>query len=141
MNKQIKTVGIIFTCIVIGAGSCSFWYKHNKQHISFFNTSYLDAYITDVMNTFHVPGLAIAIIKNDTIVFIKGYGVCEYEKLELINEHTVFSIGSCTKAFTAAALGILVDEGKIEWSNTAHTYLPDLILYDPYVTQNLLNRP
>jgi CubicO group peptidase (beta-lactamase class C family) len=96
-----------------------------------------DRYVSDVMDTLHVPGLAIAVVHNNDIVCMKGYGVREIGTSDAVTTETIFPIGSCTKAFTAAALGLLVDEGKIDWDDTIHTFFPDFTLYDPYVTREL----
>jgi CubicO group peptidase (beta-lactamase class C family) len=138
VSTKTRVVGIIFACIITIFLGYSFFCKHGLgQRMPFFS-SHFDAYITDVMNMFHIPGLAIAIVKDDDVVFIKGYGVREHGKSALVDAQTVFPIGSCSKAFTAAALGMLVDEGKIKWSDTVHTYIPDLQLYNPYVTKELM---
>ncbi|HEV7620425.1 MAG TPA: serine hydrolase domain-containing protein, partial [Flavisolibacter sp.] len=103
----------------------------------FFHTS-LDNYVMQVMEELHVPGVALAIIKDDAITYIKGYGVLEVGKPDKITGDTPFQIGSCSKAFTAAALALLVDEGKITWNDKTHTLLPDFKLYDSYVTKELI---
>lgn len=87
------------------------------------------------MATFDVPGMAIAIVKDGKLVFAKGYGVREKGKTAPINTDTIFQIGSNTKAFTTAALAILVDEGKLSWDDKVIDHLPDFRMYDPYVTR------
>jgi CubicO group peptidase (beta-lactamase class C family) len=89
------------------------------------------------MRDWKVPGFAIAIVKDDRVVFAKGYGVRELGKPTPVDEHTLFAIASNSKAFTAAALGILVDEGKIKWDDPVTKYLPEFQLYDPYVTREM----
>jgi len=69
-----------------------------------------DKYINDALKEWQVPGLAIAIIKDDRVVFAKGYGTRELDKSLPVDEHTLFAIGSSSKAFTAASIGMLVDE-------------------------------
>ncbi|HYG99055.1 MAG TPA: serine hydrolase [Terriglobales bacterium] len=100
----------------------------------------LDAYVARVMREFEVPGLAVAIVKDGQIVLAKGYGVRELGKPERVDEHTLFGIASNTKAFTAAALAMLVDEGKISWDDPVVKHLPWFQLYDPYVTRELTIR-
>lgn len=97
----------------------------------------LERYVTNVMSDWRVPGLAIAIVEGDKVVYIKGFGVLREGKNDVVNEDTIFAIGSCTKAFTAAALGILVDEGLLKWTDKAHTYLPNLRASDACVTKEL----
>jgi len=100
----------------------------------------LNAYIRKSMAEWEVPGLAIAIVKDDTVVFIKGYGIREVGKDARVNEHTVFPLSSLTKAFTAAAVGILVDEGKLSWDDPVVKHLPWFQLPDPWVTRRVTLR-
>ncbi|GGK76397.1 serine hydrolase [Rufibacter glacialis] len=97
----------------------------------------LDAYYQQALKDWNVPGMAIAIVKNDSVVFAKGYGVRDLQKGGAVDANTVFGIASNTKAYTAAALAMLVDEGKLRWDDPVTNYLPYLQLYDPYVTQHL----
>ena len=100
----------------------------------------LDDYVTRAMKDWDVPGLAIAVIKDDRVVLAKGYGVREVGKPEPVDERTLFAIGSSSKAFTAAAVAMLVDEKKLKWDDPATQYLPGFQLYDPYVTRELTVR-
>ena len=92
------------------------------------------------MQEWGCPGLAIAIVSDDKVVLSKGYGVRKLGESATVDEHTLFGIASCSKAFTAAALGMLVDEGKIRWDDRAINYLPGFELYDPYVTREITIR-
>ncbi len=100
----------------------------------------LDAYVSKSIKDWNVPGLAIAIVKDGQVVFAKGYGVRELGKPEPVDEHTLFAIGSTTKALTAAALGMLVDEKKLRWDDPVTKHLCDFQLYDPYVTREVTVR-
>lgn len=100
----------------------------------------IDAYANTVMDTWHGPGMAIAIVKDGKVVFAKGYGVRELGKPEKVDENTLFAIASNTKAFTTASLAILVDEGKLNWNDKVSKYLPDFQMYDPWVTNELTIR-
>src|SRR6476469_1682181 len=100
----------------------------------------IDAYANKVMDTWHGPGMAIAVVKDDKVVLAKGYGVRELGKPEKVDENTLFAIASNTKAFTTASLAILVDEGKINWNDKVSKYLPELQMYDPWVTNELTIR-
>ena len=99
-----------------------------------------DRYVAKAARDWRVPGMAVAIVKDDSLVFAKGYGVIELGKPEPVNEHTRFAIGSTTKAMTSAALAILVDEGKLQWDERVIDILPDLQLYDSYATHELTVR-
>lgn len=97
----------------------------------------LDTYIEEAVQDWKIPGLAVAIVENDSIIFAKGYGVREIGKEETVDEHTLFAIASNTKAFTAALLGMLVDEGKLDWDDRVSDFLTDFHMYDPYVTREI----
>lgn len=100
----------------------------------------LDAYVARAVQDWRVPGLAIAVVKDDSIVFLKGYGVREAGRPDAVDGGTRFAIGSTTKAMTALALGMLVDEGKVEWDAPVVRYLPAFRVGDPYVTRELTVR-
>jgi CubicO group peptidase (beta-lactamase class C family) len=100
----------------------------------------IDEYATKAMQDWHVPGFALAIVKDDKVIFAKGYGVRELGKPAPVDERTLFAIASNSKAFTSAALAILVDEGKIKWDDPVTKYLPEFQLYDPYVTREMTIR-
>ena len=97
----------------------------------------LPGYITSIMKDWQVPGLAIAIVHNNTIEFMSGFGVLKHGENVPVDKDTIFAIGSCSKAFTATALGLLVDEGKITWQDKVHTFFPDLKLPDECMTKML----
>ncbi|HEX4901133.1 MAG TPA: serine hydrolase, partial [Pyrinomonadaceae bacterium] len=99
-----------------------------------------DDYVNKALREWEVPGLAIAIVKDDRIVMAKGYGVRKLGDPTLVNERTLFAIGSSSKAFTAASIAMLVDEGKLKWDDRVTKYLPEFELYDPYVTRELTVR-
>jgi CubicO group peptidase (beta-lactamase class C family) len=99
-----------------------------------------DEYVARAARDWHVPGLAIAIVKGDSVVFAKGYGVIEQGKPAPVTEHTRFAIGSTTKAMTSAALAMLVDQGKLRWDDRVIDHIPELQLYDAYATRELTIR-
>jgi len=95
----------------------------------------LDAYFQRSLEMWQVPGMAIAIVKDDSLIFAKGYGVKNInKKRQKIDANTLFPIASNTKAFTAAAMARLVDDGKLTWDTKVVDILPYFSLYDPYVT-------
>lgn len=100
----------------------------------------IDAYAEKTRADWNVPGFAIAIVKDDKVVFAKGYGVRELNKPERVDENTLFAIASNSKAFTTASLAILVDEKKIDWDDKVVKYLPGFQLYNPYVTNEITIR-
>ena len=102
----------------------------------------IDDYANAVMTTHKTSsaGMAIAIVKDDKIAFAKGYGLRELGKSDPVDQNTVFAIASNSKAFTAAALAILVDEKKLAWDDKVSKYLPGFQMYDPWVTSELTVR-
>jgi CubicO group peptidase (beta-lactamase class C family) len=97
----------------------------------------LDAYVTRAMKTFDVPGISVAIVKDGKVVLAKGYGVRKQGETTPVDENTLFGIGSNTKAFTAAAIATLVDEGKLDWDDPVYERLRGFEMYDPYVSKEL----
>jgi len=99
-----------------------------------------DAYVAKAMQTFGNPGLSLAIVEDGKIVKARGYGVRKMGTNLAADEHTAFPIGSESKAFTSAALAILVDEKKLKWSDLVKDRLPGFQMYDPYVTDHMTVR-
>lgn len=100
----------------------------------------LDAYIGKAVADWRTPGLAVAIVKDGHVAFTHGYGVRELGKKAPVDTHTLFAIGSTTKAMTAALVAMLVDEKKIEWDAPVTRYLPWFQLKDPAATRELMVR-
>lgn len=129
--KRIKFIFLTFFAIFMIVSTQAQYKKTIKE---------LDRYFGQALIDWEVPGMAVAIVKDDSVIFKKGYGVLEIGKNKEVDEFTVFPIASNTKAFTAAALGILVEEGKIKWDDKVRDYLPWFELYDPYVSNNMTIR-
>lgn len=96
-----------------------------------------DAYVEAARKQWGVPGMAITVVKDNKILFKKGYGVRELGKPDPVDTQTLFACASTTKAMTVTLLGMLVDEGRLSWNDPVSKYLPELQLYDPYVTREL----
>jgi CubicO group peptidase (beta-lactamase class C family) len=99
-----------------------------------------DAYVDSVMKRFEVPGMGIAIVKDGQVVLAKGYGVKRLGSSEKVDADTRFGIASNTKAFTALAIGLLVEEGKLDWDAPVVNYLPEFMMWDPWVTRQITVR-
>ncbi len=100
----------------------------------------LDNYYQKALTDWEVPGMAVAIVKNNEVIFMKGYGVRDIKDGGKVDKESLFAIASLSKAFTSAAIAILVDEGKLKWDDKVRTYLPYFELYDPYVSENMTIR-
>lgn len=95
------------------------------------------AYVDSARKTFDVPGVAVAIVKDGKVVFEQGYGLREIGQPEKVDAHTLFAIASNTKAFTAAALQMLAEQGKVDMDARVTDYLPWFQMSDPYVTHEM----
>lgn len=99
-----------------------------------------DRYVQQVRAEFDNVGVAVAVVHGDKVLMARGFGVREAGKAAPVDAGTLFQIGSTSKAFTCAALAVLVDEGKIRWDDPVVKYLPALRLQDPYITRHLTIR-
>ncbi|MEO8451986.1 MAG: serine hydrolase [Gemmatimonadota bacterium] len=97
----------------------------------------IDSTIEKARKDFGIPGMAVAIVRNDSVVFAKGFGVREAGKPDPVDARTLFAIGSNTKSFTSTAMAMLVSDGKVHWNDRVTKWLPGFQLYDPYVTREL----
>ncbi|HVS13441.1 MAG TPA: serine hydrolase [Thermoanaerobaculia bacterium] len=100
----------------------------------------LDAYVEGAMKQWGVPGFGLAVVQDDGVVLARGYGTRTLGRQEPVDEHTVFAIGSQSKAFTTAALALLVDEGELSWDDRVTDHLPGFQLHDPMSTRELTVR-
>lgn len=100
----------------------------------------LDPYIAKAMTDWRVPGLAIVVVKDDSVLFIKGYGVRELGKPEPVTVHTRFGNMSTTKAFTALLIAMLADSGRLSFDDPVQKHLPAVQFADPYVTREITVR-
>ncbi|MCC7034562.1 MAG: serine hydrolase [Acidobacteria bacterium] len=100
----------------------------------------LDAFVERVRSTFDVPGISVAIVKDHAVVTAKGYGVRTLGDTAGVDAGTLFAIASNSKVFTATALGMLVEEGKVAWDAPVITYLPWFRMSDPFVTREMTIR-
>ncbi|CAN5654744.1 serine hydrolase [soil metagenome] len=100
----------------------------------------LDGYIEQAMRDWEVPGLAIAVVRNDSVIFSRGYGVRQLGAHAAVDENTLFAIASTSKAMTVAGLGMLVDEGRLAWDDPVTEHLPTFQLRDPYVNREFTVR-
>lgn len=97
----------------------------------------IEARINTIVKNWKVPGAAVAIVRGDEIILASGFGELEIGSKRPVNSESLFAIGSASKAFTAAAMAILVDEGKVAWDDRVTDHLPWFQMYDPYVTREI----
>jgi CubicO group peptidase (beta-lactamase class C family) len=97
-------------------------------------------YIEAARQDWRVPGIAVAVVQDDSLVMAEGFGVSHILTGERVDANTVFAIASNSKAFTATAIGLLVQEGKLSWDDPIINFLPDFQMYDPLATRKVTLR-
>lgn len=100
----------------------------------------VDNVVNRALTAFNVPGIAVAIVKDGKVILSKGYGIKSIQTNEKVDGNTLFGIASNSKAFTTAALAMLVDEGKLKWDDKVISYLPNFKMYNDYVTNEFTIR-
>ncbi|MBP1766051.1 MAG: hypothetical protein H6P98_166 [Candidatus Aminicenantes bacterium] len=99
-----------------------------------------DDFVNAQLEKYHVPGAAVAIVRKDGPLFVKGYGLRDIAARLPVTERTIMPIGSLTKSFTAFVIGQLVDDGKLDWDAPVRNYVPDFRMYDPFATERMTLR-
>jgi CubicO group peptidase (beta-lactamase class C family) len=133
MKKRI--IRIAFVLVVISLVMTPSLYA--KKGTTKINLKGFSKFVEQQMKEWEVPGVAIAIVKDGKLVFARGFGYRDVEKKLGVTPDTLFAIGSCSKAFTATLLGILVDEGKLDWDKPVREYLPSFKLEDSFASQQM----
>ncbi|MES2795643.1 MAG: serine hydrolase [Bacteroidota bacterium] len=123
--------------IILISFFCLIFVKAKSQTIT---SQQIDELTERTLKAFEVPGIAVAVIKDGKVIHSKGYGVRSLKTKEKVDENTLFGIASNSKAFTTSALGILVDEGKLNWDDKVRDYIPEFKMYNPYVTEEFTVR-
>jgi CubicO group peptidase (beta-lactamase class C family) len=99
-----------------------------------------DDFVALALKDWKVPGVAVAIVRGNNVILVKGYGLRDVDKNLPVTPNTLFSIGSITKSFTVTTLGMQMDEGKVDWDKPVREYLPGFRMFDPAVTEQLTVR-
>jgi len=137
MKPMFKNLG--YALVLLGAGMGVAWSQAGTRPPGTSDAD-IERVAQKTMRAFNVPGIAVGIVKDGKLVFAHGYGVREAGKPDKVDADTIFAIGSISKAFTTAALAILVDAGKLGWDDRVIDHLPDFRLADPYVTREFTVR-
>lgn len=98
------------------------------------------AFVEETLALWHVPGVAVAVVHQGQTILCEGYGLRDVGRGLPATAETLFPIASCTKAFTALCVGLLVDEGRLEWDKPVRTYMPTFALYDDVATEHMTPR-
>jgi CubicO group peptidase (beta-lactamase class C family) len=104
------------------------------------NKELLDTELQKTLDSWDCPAMTVAVVKDGQIEYENGFGVLQIDKKHKADANTNFAIASNTKAFTSAALAILVSEGRLKWDDKVRKYIPWFSLYDPYVSENMTIR-
>ena len=127
MNKRSSKL-ILLLLLILGVNTPVLLSQVTSQDI--------DDIVVRAMDNFTVAGAAVAVVKDGKIVHQKGYGIQSIATKKKVTENTNFGIASNSKAFTTACLAILVEEGKMAWTDKVIHYIPEFKMYNDYVTQN-----
>ncbi len=136
MTKRHYVFWGLILCLAIGV-SPALAAKKAEQPV---NLKGFREFVTRTMAEWEVPGMAVSIVKDGKVVFAEGFGLRDAGQGLKVTPHTLFPIGSCSKAFTAAGMAIAVDDGKVAWDEPVRTYLPDFRLQDEYAAAHATPR-
>src|SRR5262245_6859354 len=137
MNLRRLSVVVLVAAVLLSAAASSSSTGAGQAAPS---AADVDALVQRAMSAFEVPGIALAVVKDGRVVVAKGYGVRTLGDPAPVDAKTRFGIASNTKVFTATALGLLVEDGKLEWDGPVVRYLPWFQMWDPFVTRELTIR-
>jgi CubicO group peptidase (beta-lactamase class C family) len=99
-----------------------------------------DTFAAQALRDWKCDGFAIAVVQDGKVILSKGYGLRDVKKNLPVTQKTLFAIGSATKSFTVTALGVLVDQGKLDWDKPVRDYLPDFRMWDQFATERMTTR-
>ncbi|MGO1584703.1 serine hydrolase [Mesonia sp.] len=121
---------------VLSLGLCLFTLSVSAQ----IKEKKLDRLIENTLETFDVPGISVGIIKDNKVVYAKGHGVRSLANNKEMNQNTLVGVASNSKGFTSFALGILVDEGKLDWDDKVRKHIPEFQMPNAWVTKEFTIR-
>ncbi len=120
-------VGLAICCGVAIASPAAIGQKKGTDNLAT-RLSNLEKRIEEERKKQHIPGVAIAVIKDDKVVFAKGFGYSDIETKQRVTPETLFAVGSTTKAFTATLIGMLADDSKMNWDDPVAKHIPEFRL-------------
>lgn len=128
MKKRLFLVAMFVSITLFG---------HSGANVDF---KQLDGYYAKMTKDWDIPGVSIGIVHDGKLIFAGNYGVLEEGKNTQPNKDTLYAIASNSKAFTSAIIGMLVQEGKLDWNDKIRKYLPYFELYDPWLSNEVTVR-
>jgi len=120
LNMRIPTLAILFLCCF-----------PSITRAQAFESEAIDSIIEEALRSWHVPGVAVGIVRKDEVIYLKGHGLKELGKEDRIDADTIFPLASCTKSFTTTAMAMLVDKGKMKWDDPVRKHVDFFHLSDP----------
>jgi CubicO group peptidase (beta-lactamase class C family) len=134
--KKFRTVGLLIIFLLVFSFHSAYPIGAQSASPDELNPALqkIRSYIDTSMKTWGTPGLAVGIVKDGKVVFAEGFGKRDVDKNIPVTAKTRFILGSTTKAFTTMAMGILVDDGKLDWDKPVVDYLPQFKLMNEYAT-------
>lgn len=135
-NSSVLQISILVFLLFFQTSSNTITPDHSDTHIRSALTHF-HLFIESTLDMWDVPGAAVTIVRNDTVVFLRGYGVCRLGHSEPVDEHTVFRTASVSKGFASALTGLIVEEGMLAWEDPVIDYLPDFRLEDSLHARSL----
>lgn len=130
----MKKIHFIISLLLIFSSTI---YGQSKTEVDLIE---IDKYFEKMVKDWDVPSASIGIVKDGELIFTGNYGVLEIGKNKKPNSNTLYAIASNSKAFTSAIIGMLVQEGKLDWNDRVKKHLPYFALYDPWVSDNVTIR-
>jgi len=135
MNSKKVYLAMVFVAILLSISQPGCGHDkddNNNQGNDMF--AEFNNYAVKAMNDWQVPGMAVAIVQGNTVLFQKAYGVKKMDGADPVTLNTLFQIGSASKSFTTTLMAMDVSEGKYKWNDKVITHLPDFQMFDPWVT-------
>jgi CubicO group peptidase (beta-lactamase class C family) len=134
---------MLLTALLTGSFSVFAQKRHEKPAVPAATKPTLrdfDEFVNQALKDWKVPGVAIAVVQDNNVILLKGYGYRDLEKQLPVTPNTLFGIGSISKSFTVTALGMEMDEGKVDWDKAVRDYLPAFKMYEPVLTEQMIIR-
>lgn len=135
MRQPLKRISLIAICLLLTATIAHAQISDQERALR-----RIDGFIEQIMTDWHVPGLAVTVVKDSLVVFSRGYGLRDTESGQEVTPRTLFAIGSTSKAFTTVAMGMLIDDGMLDWDEPVRTYLPTFRMWDTFATERMTPR-
>lgn len=126
------------TLILLSVIGCILEHSYSQSTDKRFNG--IDTFVNRVLKEWHAAGCAVAVVDHNKVIYSHGFGYKDYAQRSAVTDNTLFAIGSCSKAFTASLLGMLVKDGKLDLDKPVHDYLPQLKFYNDYLTDHVTTR-